>query len=147
MLTKPLLLVPAVIAFAFAPMAAPAPVSQDAPAAAKSSVKITPESQAKAHKLYEVDCAMCHGANGSGKTDIAKSMQMTLDDWTDPKTLAGKPDQVLFDAIRKGKDKMPPEAEGRAKNDDVWNLIHYIRSMAKEPAASPAPDPAPAAQQ
>ena len=30
-------------------------------------------------------------------------MQLTLADWTDPKSLAGKPDQELFNAIRNGK--------------------------------------------
>jgi hypothetical protein len=62
-------------------------------------------------------------------------------------------DQELFDAIRKGKGKMPPEDEGRAKNDDVRYLVAYIRRMAREqaaapaaqqPAATPAPSAAPA---
>jgi hypothetical protein len=26
---------------------------------------------------------------------------------------------------------MPPEDEGRAKNDEVWNLIIYIRGFSK----------------
>jgi hypothetical protein len=68
-------------------------------------------------------------------------------DWTDPKTLANKSDKELFDIIRNGKDKMPPEDASRAKHDDVWNLILYIRAMGKgrsaEPAA-PAPPPPPA---
>ena len=74
---------------------------------------------------------MCHGDNGNGKTDLATSMGLTLEDWSDAKTLAGKPDKDLFDVIRKGKDKMPPEVEGRAKDDMVWNLIIYIRAFGK----------------
>jgi mono/diheme cytochrome c family protein len=107
--------------------ATPSPAS----ATAKNPVKPTAASQDRAKKLFEVDCAMCHGSNGDGKTDLAKDMQLTLGDWTDPKTLAAKPDYVLFDAIRNGKDKMPPEAVGRAKDDEVWNLIIYIRSFSK----------------
>jgi len=53
--------------------------------------------------------------------DLATSLQVTLLDWTDPKSLASKSDQDLFDAIRKGKDKMPAEDATRAKNDDVWD--------------------------
>jgi len=64
-----------------------------------------------------------------------------LGDWTDPKTLANKTDQELFNAIRNGKDKMPAEGEGRAKDDDVRNLIIYIRNMSKGTAAE-APKPA-----
>ena len=115
---------------------------------AKSSTKMSPEAQAKAKKLYDLDCALCHGANGDGKTDLGKDMQLTMLDWTDPKSLAGMSDQQLFDAIRKGKGKMPGEDEARAKNDDVKNLVIYIRKMAKDqagaPAAAPAGTPAPA---
>ena len=64
-----------------------------APAAApKNPVKPTPESQAKAKSLYQIDCAMCHGDNGNGKTDLATSMGLTLDDWTNPATLGNKQD-------------------------------------------------------
>ncbi|MGA2674029.1 MAG: cytochrome c [Terracidiphilus sp.] len=149
---KPVLVFFAAILFAFtstptsgglAQEAAPTPAPAPAPSGIKNPVRPTAESQAKAKKLYAVDCAMCHGDNGNGKTDLANDMQLKLSDWTDPKSLAGKSDQDLFDAIRKGKDKMPPEAEGRAKNDEVWNLVLYIRAMAKG-EASPAPAPAPA---
>jgi len=37
--------------------------------------------------------------------------------------------------IRTGKDKMPPEDPARAKDDDVWNLVIYIRSFSKSAAA------------
>jgi hypothetical protein len=64
-------------------------------------------------------------------------MNLTLGDWSDPKTLAGRTDQDLFTIIRDGKDKMPSEPEGRAKDSEVWNLILYIRARAKQqPAAA-----------
>jgi len=121
------------------PALAPAPAATaQAPAAVKNPVKPTAESQAKAKSLYAIDCAMCHGDNGNGQTDLAKSMEITMGDWTDPKSLAGKEDWELFNVIRNGKDKMPPEAEGRAPNNEVWNLIIYIRTFSKTQAASPA---------
>jgi len=112
------------------------------------------EVSAHVKTIYKVDCALCHGENGNGKTDLAQGMGLTLSDFTDQKTLQGKTDQELFDLIRKGKDKMPPEEEGRLKDADVHTLILYIRSMWKNqpapgeaptatPAASPAPAPAP----
>jgi hypothetical protein len=45
--------------------------------------------------------------------------------------LADMQDWQLFNIIRAGKDKMPPEAEGRASNTEVWNLILYLRSLSK----------------
>jgi cytochrome c5 len=137
---RSLLLLSSVILFEVAATPAPnpgrmpqEPATAQAPAAssAKNPVKPTAESQAKAKKMYGYDCEMCHAANGNGKTDLATSMGMTLTDLSDPKTLSGKSDQELFDLIRKGKDKMPPEEAARAKDDDVWNLVIYIRGLAK----------------
>ena len=122
-----------------APAMAPAPAETPAPPVqVKNPVKPTAESQGKAKNLYQIDCAMCHGDNGNGQTDLAKSMELTIDDWTNPATLANKTDGDLFNIIRNGKDKMPPEAEGRAKDTEVWNLIIYIRSFSKGQPAVPA---------
>jgi cytochrome c5 len=126
--------------------APPAPAQSAAPSGKNPVVKPTAESQAKAKMLYGRDCALCHGATGNGKND----MGFTMDDWTNPNTLAGKLDSDLFASIRSGKgDKMPPEDVGRANDTEVWNLIVYIRTLSKNqpapaPVAAPAPAPAPA---
>ncbi len=140
---KPLLFVSAVVLFGITVSSASAPASQDAtPSTAsgqKNPVKPTEKSQTRAKDLYGQDCAICHGETGNGKTDLAKDMELKLDDWTDPKTLAAQSDGDLFNVIRNGKDKMPPEGAGRAKDDEVWNLVIYIRSLSKaQPAAAPA---------
>lgn len=126
---------------------APAPVKGPMPLDAKNPVTATVASLAEAKKVYNRDCAMCHGDNGNGKTDLATSMQLTLPDWTDPKTLAGKQDGELFDIIRAGNGKMPGEDAGRAKDTVVWNMIHYIRGFPNAQTAAPAtPARKPAAQ-
>jgi cytochrome c len=122
-----------------APAVTPAPDAAPAQQATypKNPVKPTPESQAKAKSVYAIDCAMCHGDNGNGKTDLATSMSLTLADWTDPKSLDSHPDGELFSVIRNGKgEKMPPEAKGRASDNEVWNLIIYIRNFSKGSAAA-----------
>jgi mono/diheme cytochrome c family protein len=145
---KPLLFVSTVVLLGVAALSTPGSMSQDtapAPAAGqKNPVKPTEKSQARAKELYTQDCALCHGANGNGKTDVASGMGVTLADWSNSATLADKQDHDLFNIIRNGKgDKMPPEAEGRAKDDEVWNLIIYIRNLHKlSPAPAPATPPA-----
>jgi len=141
---KSFLLFTAVVVLVFTSVSVPA---QD-----KGTGKSVPDMHAKAKKLYDLDCALCHGATGDGKTDLAKDMQLNLMDWTDPKTLASMSDQALFDAIRKGKGKMPPEDTSRAKDDEVKALVTYIRQLSKDhpvpaatPDAQPASTPAPAA--
>jgi mono/diheme cytochrome c family protein len=134
---KPLLIVSAVVLFGITALSAAGPAPQDA-AGQKNPAKPTEKSQARAKELYTQDCIWCHGETGNGKTDIAKSQDMVIGDWTDAKTLAARQDQDLFNSIRNGKGKMPPEASGRAKDDEVWNLIIYIRAMAKGQPAAPS---------
>lgn len=130
---KPFTLLSAATICGLVLLAAPA-----APAQAAPDKKPSAEAIAKAKKLYAIDCALCHGQSGDGKTDLAKDMQLTMIDWTDPKSLADHPDQELFGTIRKGKGKMPAEDAGRAKDDEVWSLIALIRGMAKNQAAPAA---------
>jgi cytochrome c5 len=141
---KPLLVVSAVVLFGITASSAAGPTPQEAtpaPAAAsqKSPVKPTAQSQARAKQIYSLDCTICHGTNGDGKTDLAKDMQLTLKDWTDPKALADQSEKDLFNTIRNGKGKMPAEDAGRAKDDEVWNLIIYIRGLYKQQPVAPQP--------
>ncbi len=139
---KPLLLSPALLLLAFLPASSGQKPKKPATGAPEPATIEVQPARAGTKQMYNFDCAICHGATGNGKTDLATSMSLTLDDWTNPATLSGKSDQQLFDTIRKGKDKMPPEDASRAKDDEVRDLIKYIRSFA---SAAPAATPAPAA--
>jgi len=144
---KPLLLLSTVVLFVTATTPSPTLAAGQPPQANHPGA-----SHEKVKKLYAVDCAICHGDNGDGKTDMAKDMSLTLVDWTDPKSLATLKDQELFDVIRKGKgEKMPAEDTSRAKDDEVWGLIAYIRGFSKGQSAAPAAPaavvPTPAAPQ
>ncbi|MGB8261362.1 MAG: cytochrome c [Terracidiphilus sp.] len=135
---KPLLFFSAVVLLVISASVAPGPAAQE-PAGAKNPAKITAQSQARAKELWERDCSFCHNHNGDGKTDMAKDFP--AGDFTDVKTLAAKSDQDLFTSIRKGKGKMFPEDAGRAKDDEIWNLVAFVRSLAApQPAAPPAAD-------
>jgi len=136
-----------VVLFVVAASSAPALPPQEASQPAAGGKKASAESMTKAKKVYEMDCALCHGSTGDGKSDLAKDMSLTMMDWTDPKTLAGQSDQSLIELIRKGKGKMPPEDASRASNDEVKNLVLYIRKFAKDQPASAAPAAAPAPAQ
>ena len=111
---------------------APAPEYKIPPeAAAKANpVKPAAESLAKGKKVYGIDCAMCHGEKGDAKGDMASDMK-NVTDFTDPDALKNRTDGELFYVIRHGKGEMPPEGD-RAKDDDIWNLVNYIRSLAKK---------------
>ena len=92
---------------------------------------------ARVREIYRRDCQVCHGASGDGKTDILRDRELNLPDWSDPNSPGGRMDQQLFGVIRFGKGKMPAESVGRADDAEVRGLVNYIRSMAKDEAASP----------
>jgi mono/diheme cytochrome c family protein len=108
----------------------------------KNPIKPTPEGLAAAKKIFGYDCSMCHGDNGDGKGDLADSMKLTMKDLRDPATLAGMSDGELFDLIQKGKDKMVGEGD-RVPAERIWNLVNYVKSLARKNGAEKPPEEAP----
>ena len=130
---KLLIVLPAALLFALLPQEPPAadkPMPADA-VTLTNPVKPTQESQAHAKMMFGIDCAMCHGEKGNGKGDLVADMHLTLKDLTDPDSLKGMPDGELFYVIKNGRGKMPGEGD-RAKDDDIWNLVIYVRGLAKK---------------
>jgi mono/diheme cytochrome c family protein len=139
-MTKPPLYVPIAVLIAVTVGIASTNVPQEPSTATKDHDKTMTAPQATAKRLYLRDCAMCHGENGKGQTDLARDMQLQLSDLTDSKTLSDKQDEELFKLIRNGKDKMPPEAEERAKDDEVRSLIQYVRSFSNSETTTSNPN-------
>jgi mono/diheme cytochrome c family protein len=154
---KPFVMVSAIAflgAAAYAQQDAPAPATTPSPTSQASQpsvpadyaskvnpVKPTAESQARAKKMYGWDCAMCHGDNGDGKGDVAAEQKLTMRDYRDAASLKTMSDGEIFYIIQKGKGQMPAEGD-RAKPDEIWNLVIYLRKMASPGfTASTAPTP------
>jgi mono/diheme cytochrome c family protein len=97
-------------------------------------VKPTPAGLEVAKRIYGTDCAVCHGVHGDGKGELAPDLKTKMLDWRDPASLEKMTDGELFYIIAKGKGEMTAEGD-RAKPDQVWNLVNYIRAMAKKDAA------------
>ena len=95
-------------------------------------VKPTPESLASGKKIYSYDCASCHGATGDGKSDVAKDLKMP--DLTDPARLKDRTDGEVFYILKTGHGDMPPEGD-RVKTEQLWDLVNYVRSLARKPAS------------
>ena len=132
---KPMFALFALLSFSYLPQQpAAAPAQSAIPAdAAKmvNPVKPTAESQSHAKKVYGYDCAMCHGENGNGKGDLVGDLKLTLKDYTDPAALKDLTDGEIFYIIKNGKGQMTGEGE-RAKPEDIWNMVIYVRSFAKK---------------
>jgi len=94
-------------------------------------VKPTAESIALGKKYYAFDCAMCHGDTGDGKGSVAVDEGYNLKDFNDPATLKDRTDDDLFRSLKNGKGHMPLE-QIRMTPNELWNLINYVRSLAKK---------------
>jgi mono/diheme cytochrome c family protein len=111
------------------------PAAQKIPAeeAKKANpVKPEPPSIAAGTKLYGTECAMCHGKEGDGKSDLADDMKLTLRDWRETPALTELSDGEISYLILKGRGKMPGE-EGRLTTEQTWHLVNYLRSIEKKP--------------
>ena len=109
---------------------APAAAFKMPPEAAKvpNPVKPTAASIAAGKKVYGYDCAMCHGADGDGKGDLAVDMKLKMLDYTDPAALKDMTDGELFYIIKNGKGAMPSEGE-RVNDACLWNMVIMVRSF------------------
>jgi mono/diheme cytochrome c family protein len=116
-----------------------APTPQKFSKPVPQKIKPTPESLARAKKMYGYDCAMCHGTDGAGKGELASQMKLTLGDMGDPATLKEKTDAELYGIIRDGKDKMPAEGD-RMSPQEGWSLIAYVRSLSAGRNKAPIDD-------
>ncbi len=100
-------------------------------------VKPTPESIAEGKRIYSYDCASCHGVNGDGKTGVANDLKVP--DLTDPARQKDRTDGEVFYILKNGHGDMPPEGN-RVKTEQLWDLVNYVRSLAKkQPPAEPKP--------
>ena len=97
----------------------------------ENPVKPTESSIAQGKRLFTSQCAMCHGKDGDGKGDLADVMKLKLRDYRDPAALKEMSEGELFYILSHGKGQMP-EQEGRLKDEQKWQLINYIRSLAKK---------------
>lgn len=106
-------------------------------------VKVSAGSVAEGKRLFATQCALCHGKTGDGKGDLVEPMKLDVKDYHDPAALKQLTDGALFHVLQKGCGQMPGE-EGRLKDTQMWNLVNFIRSLARKEAVAKAEEkPAP----
>ena len=103
-------------------------------AAMKNPVSPTEESIAAGKQLYSRNCASCHGIRGKGGS--GNDISPPAPDLTDAQWEHGGTDGEIFWVIKNG---VPPALNmgawsDRLKDDDIWNVVNYVRSLAAAPA-------------
>src|SRR5213593_4806305 len=98
----------------------------------KNPVEATPESIAAGKQVYQRHCAVCHGTNGQGGS--GSDISPPAPDLTDEEWNHGSSDGEIFDVIKNGvlpELNMGPWAD-RIKDPDIWNVVNFLRSIAKK---------------
>ncbi len=133
---------------------APPPAAQEAPAPPAHGFKLTPEDAARKNptkfttvsvergkKIYDTQCAMCHGPKGNGKGEVAEEMKLTTPDFTNPETLKKRTDGELYAIIGGGSEAMPGQGT-RMSDTHKWNIVNYLRSLSgKTPEKATGKEP------
>jgi mono/diheme cytochrome c family protein len=97
--------------------------------AKKNPIAPTQDSIVAGQKLYLKHCATCHGNSGNGDGPGVADLDIQPSKLCDPR-LRAEPDGALFWKITAGKKPMPGYGR-RLSETDRWNLINYIRTLAK----------------
>ncbi|HSB09380.1 MAG TPA: cytochrome c [Blastocatellia bacterium] len=87
-------------------------------------------------EVHKKNCLRCHGERGKGDGPAAKLLKTKPTDWSDKAKMSALSDQDLFKVITKGgeaagKSKLMPAFGGKLSDQDVHNVIAFIRSLAK----------------
>jgi mono/diheme cytochrome c family protein len=116
----------------------PAPAGGNPEAAKmKNPVSASPESIAAGKASFATACASCHGAEGKGGivlSVIEDRGGTQPPDLTDAKWDHGSSEGEIFTTIKKGisPDYFMAPFDGRIPDSEIWNLVNYIKSIAKK---------------
>ena len=110
-----------------------------------------PEALADGQRLYDANCASCHGprAQGAVKAGVAISIieqqgGKQPPDLTDPAWDHGSTDAEIVTVVKKGiPSGMMAPYEGRLSDVEIRNVVAYVRSLSASQAATTAAAPAP----
>lgn len=103
------------------------PLTRDEAKQIKSPVPYTKASIARGRILYTNDCTGCHGNDGKAQVDVIADAT----DLTEPKLWkSGSTEGEIFRSIRDGAGiSMPPYKNQIRKEEDLWHLVNFIRSL------------------
>jgi mono/diheme cytochrome c family protein len=73
--------------------------------------------------------ASCHGKTGAGDGVKARSIKTNPGDFAKP-VFQNLADGEIFYKTKTGRDDMP-KYDGKMADDELWNLVNYLRTLKK----------------
>ena len=95
-------------------------------------IAATEESIARGSEVYAANCVACHGDTGLGDGVAAKSLNPPPANLHDDHVQI-LTDGAMFAIIHNGVEGTGmPAFEGAIEEDDIWNVVNYIRTFKEE---------------
>jgi mono/diheme cytochrome c family protein len=79
--------------------------------------------------LYTKNCTYCHGKSGLGDGVKARTLKDFPGDFSKA-DFQGLSDGDIYYRTKTGKGDMP-KYEGKLADDDIWNIVNYLRTLKK----------------
>ena len=86
--------------------------------------------KAAAAALYSTHCKSCHGKEGLGDGTKAAQLDTPCGDFSTAE-FQKQSDGAIFYKTSEGRDDMPSFSKKIPDPDDIWQLVHYIRTLAE----------------
>lgn len=103
----------------------------------KSPIPYTKKSIGEGRVIFARNCTSCHGPNGKAEVDVVADAT----DLTSPKFYkSGTSEGEIFRSIRDGAGETMPPFKGQLSDNEMWNLVNFIRSLWPEPMRPPLQD-------
>ena len=83
-----------------------------------------------ATSLWSTHCKSCHGKEGLGDGPKAAQLDTPSGDFSDDEFQA-QSDGSLFYKTLEGRDDMPSYKKKIPEEEDMWQLVHYMRGFAE----------------
>lgn len=99
----------------------------------KNPIPADPASIEEGRKIYQRQCASCHGATAKGDGSMALAGG-TPSNLVDETWDHGSSDGEIFVVIRDGTSSDMEPYKDRLTDKQIWQVVHYIRSIAPKPS-------------
>jgi mono/diheme cytochrome c family protein len=106
-------------------------VVPDAEKKRTNPVPNVPEAIEAGKSLFASQCAMCHGAAGDGRGDLAVSMKWKIGSFATAAWQGRRTDGELHYIMSQGHGDMP--AEKRLADQNKWEIVRFIRTLGPAP--------------
>ena len=97
-------------------------------------IPATKPSAVAGQRIYQANCAACHGPGGAGDGPKAPSLPEKPKDFTDEEFMRGEQPQEFYEAVTEGKGQVMPAFKKKLSAQARWDALFFAWSRSTSPA-------------